>query len=170
MKRLLLGVVSSLLGLALAVPPPADEKDGYKKYLKRLQKQQKEQDKFFRKQQKRHEELWREQAKREAELYREQQKHHDELMRERYKQEREYFREHGKRFKFSPESYYGQYSYPLLDQRPWYGGYQSFWYSRPECDLYDSYPRRPYLGPSYRYPVPYYRDPLPAWPDGDDDD
>jgi hypothetical protein len=76
MRKFFFALAVGLSALALFGPAAQadDEDDGYKDYFKRLKKQQKKQDDFYREQQKRAEEYYREQAKRQAEYYREQQK------------------------------------------------------------------------------------------------
>jgi hypothetical protein len=152
MRRLLLSLTASLLGLALTAPAYADDDDDYKKYFKRLKEQQKREHEFF-----------REHQKRQDEYYREQHKRYEEQLREQRKREREYFQKGKDRFGpagYDPERRLfpplGQpvYPEPGFDSRygrpsyPGNGGYglTPFGY-RP------NYPGSPYVHPDYgRYP------------------
>lgn len=84
MRRLLFSVAVGLTGLVLTGPAHADKPKHDKEFLKRLEKQQRRQQEFFREQQKRYEEQLRERQKREEEFYREQ-----------AKREREHHKKHG---------------------------------------------------------------------------
>ncbi len=168
MRRILLSLAAGLAGLALTAPAYADDKDGYKKYLKRLPEQQERQDEFFREQQKRYAEqvreqqkreveFFREQVKREAEFQREQQKRYAEQWREQHQHGREYFNGKGKyrrshgRYDLG-SSYHSIYSYPdflgskgnvysRFGPQPYHSGYGS---PRPEHGY-----RRPQWQPHY---------------------